>query len=90
MLEGRPGEGAALAQALRDGWPPGRAPAAVGVPTRPTLDRFDGVALANVAATQLALDQQRTLQRFVQDFGRGLFVAGGNTSYALGGYLAAF
>jgi uncharacterized protein YegL len=39
-----------------------------------------------VAATQLTLDQQRTVQRFVQDMGRGLFVAGGNTSYALGGY----
>ena len=55
-------------------------------PARTSLDRFDGIALANVAATQLTLDQQRTLQRFVQDMGRGLFVAGGNTSYALGGY----
>jgi uncharacterized membrane protein len=57
------------------------------VPPRPEqLDRFDGIAMANVAATQLTLDQQKTIQRFVQDMGRGLFVAGGNTSFSLGGY----
>ncbi|MGE3271664.1 MAG: VWA domain-containing protein, partial [Chloroflexota bacterium] len=87
VLEGRPGEGAALAQALREtGMEVDVQPPTV-VPVRPEqLDRFDGVALANVAATQLTLDQQHTIQRFVQDMGRGLFVAGGNTSYALGAY----
>ncbi|HET6197340.1 MAG TPA: VWA domain-containing protein, partial [Acetobacteraceae bacterium] len=87
VLEGRPGEGAALAQALRDGGLQVDLQSPTAVPTRPEqLDRYDGIALANVAATQLTLDQQRTIQRFVQDFGRGLFVAGGNTSFAVGGY----
>jgi len=87
VLEGRPGEGAALAQALNDAGMQVEVQPPTVVPVRPEqLDRFDGIALANVAVTQLTLDQQRTLQRFVQDMGRGLFVAGGNTSYALGGY----
>ncbi|MCC7369734.1 MAG: VWA domain-containing protein [Chloroflexi bacterium] len=87
VLEGRPGEGAALAQALTEAGMQVEVQPPSVVPPRPEqLDRFDGIALANVAATQLTLDQQRTLQRFVQDMGRGLFVAGGNTSFALGGY----
>src|SRR5436190_2768507 len=87
VLEGRPGEGAELAQALRDGGLQVEIQPPTFVPARPDqLDRYDGIALANVAATQLTLDQQRTIQRFVQDYGRGLFVAGGNTSFAVGGY----
>jgi uncharacterized membrane protein len=87
VLEGRTGEGAALAQALQDAGMGVQVQPPSVVPVRPEqLDQYDGVALANVAATQLTLDQQRTLQRFVQDMGRGLFVAGGNTSYALGAY----
>jgi Mg-chelatase subunit ChlD/uncharacterized membrane protein len=87
VLEGRPGEGAALAQSLNEAGMQVEVQAPNAVPVRPDqLDRFDGVALANVAATQLTLDQQRTLQRFVQDMGRGMFVAGGNTSFALGAY----
>jgi uncharacterized membrane protein/Mg-chelatase subunit ChlD len=87
VLEGHPGDGAELAQALRDGGLEVDLQPPSSVPVRPEqLDRYDGIALANVAATQLTLDQQRTLQRFVQDYGRGLFVAGGNTSFAVGGY----
>jgi Mg-chelatase subunit ChlD/uncharacterized membrane protein len=87
VLEGRPGEGGALAQALTDAGMQADVQPPTFVPVRPDqLDKYDGVALANVAATQLTLDQQHTLQRFVQDMGRGMFVAGGNTSYALGAY----
>lgn len=87
VLEGHPGEGAALAQMLRDGGLEVDVQPPTFVPTRPeALERFDGVALVNVSATQLALDQQRTLQRYVQDLGRGMLVVGGNTSYSLGGY----
>jgi Mg-chelatase subunit ChlD/uncharacterized membrane protein len=87
VLEGRPGEGGALGEALRGAGMEVEVQPPTVVPVRAEeLDRFDGVALANVAATQLTLDQQRTLERYVQDMGRGLFVAGGSTSYALGAY----
>jgi len=87
VLEGQPGAGGELAEALRGTGMEVEVQPPTVVPARAEqLDRFDGVAMANVAATQLTLDQQRTLERFVQDMGRGLFVAGGNTSYALGAY----
>lgn len=87
VLEGHSGEGAAIAEMLRDGGLEVEVQAPTAVPTRAeSLERFDGVAMVNVAATQLALDQQRTLQRYVQDLGRGILVVGGNTSYSLGGY----
>ena len=87
VLEGHPGEGGAFADALREGGLEVEVQAPTAVPTRAeALEQFDGIALVDVAATQLALDQQRTLQRYVQDLGRGMLVVGGNTSYSLGGY----
>jgi Ca-activated chloride channel homolog len=87
VLEGRPGEGGALAEMLREGGLTVEVQAPTAVPTRAeALERFEGIALVNVAATQMTLDQQRTLQRYVQDFGRGMLVVGGPTSYSLGGY----
>ncbi|MCC6175022.1 MAG: VWA domain-containing protein [Chloroflexi bacterium] len=87
VLEGHSGEGQAVAGTLTDAGVDVEIQAPASVPPRPELlDRFDGIVLANVAATQLALDQQRTIQQFVRDMGRGLVVAGGNTSFALGGY----
>ena len=87
LLEGHQGEAAALAEVLGEGGLEVQveAPAAVPPRTEP-LERFDSIGLINVAATQLTLDQQRTLQQYVQNLGRGLLVAGGNTSFALGGY----
>ncbi|MDP8924155.1 MAG: VWA domain-containing protein, partial [Chloroflexota bacterium] len=87
VLEGHPGEGGAIGDVLREGGLEVEVQAPAGVPTRAeALEQFDGVALVNVASTQLTLDQQWTLQRFVQDLGRGMLVVGGNTSYSLGGY----
>jgi secreted protein with Ig-like and vWFA domain/uncharacterized membrane protein len=87
VLEGQPGAGGALAAALRETGMEVEVQPPSAVPARPEqLDRFDGIAMANVAATQLTLDQQRTIERYVQDMGRGLFVACGNTSYSLGAY----
>jgi uncharacterized membrane protein/Mg-chelatase subunit ChlD len=50
------------------------------------LGDFDGVVLVNTPATNLSLDQQRTLQSFVQDLGRGLVVIGGPRTFSPGGY----
>jgi uncharacterized membrane protein len=55
-------------------------------PSASTLSGFDGAVLVNTPATSLRLDQQRTLQSFVQDFGRGLLVVGGARSFSPGGY----
>ncbi|MBV9580345.1 MAG: VWA domain-containing protein, partial [Chloroflexi bacterium] len=50
------------------------------------LADFDGVVLVNTPATSLSLDQQRTLQSYVQDLGRGLVVVGGPRTFSPGGY----
>lgn len=87
VLEGHAGEGDRLVAVLREGGLEVDVRAPASVPQRASLlAQFDSIGLANVAATQFTLDQQRTLQQYVQEFGRGLFVAGGDTSYALGGY----
>jgi uncharacterized membrane protein len=55
-------------------------------PSAKDLNSYDGAVLVNTPATSLTLDQQRTLQSFVQDLGRGLLVVGGPRSFSPGGY----
>jgi len=55
-------------------------------PSASDLSAFDGIVLVNTPATSLSLDQQRTLQSFVQDLGRGLVVIGGLRTFSPGGY----
>src|SRR5204863_3145818 len=55
-------------------------------PSAVPLQVYDSLVLVNVPTTSLTLDQQTTLQSYVQDYGRGLVVVGGNTSFSLGGY----
>jgi Ca-activated chloride channel homolog len=55
-------------------------------PSANDLSAFDGIVLVNTPATSLSLDQQRTLQSFVQDLGRGLVVVGGPRTFSPGGY----
>lgn len=86
VVEERENEGAAIENTLRK--------ALINVDVRPpeglgTLDNLNPlstVILNNVSATSLTLDQQKTLQTYVSNSGRGLVVLGGMTSYALGGY----
>jgi Ca-activated chloride channel homolog len=61
-----------------------RPPEAMG--TLPRLNDYAAVVLNSVAATSLTLDQQKTLQTYVNSNGHGLVTLGGLTSYALGGY----
>lgn len=61
-----------------------RPPEALG--TLPRLNDYAAVVLNSVAATSLTLDQQKTLQTYVNTNGHGLVTLGGPTSYALGGY----
>ena len=55
-------------------------------PSASDLGAYDGAVLVNTSATSLTLDQQRTLQSYVQDLGRGLVVVGGARTFSPGGY----
>lgn len=55
-------------------------------PSASSLANFDEIVLVNTPATSLTLDQQRTLQAYVQDMGRGLLVVGGPRAFSPGGY----
>jgi uncharacterized membrane protein/Mg-chelatase subunit ChlD len=86
VIEERPGESAGFLASVRGA--PGtfdvRPPAAVTGLSQ--LEPYDAVVLANVSATSFTLDQQRSLQSFVVDRGRGLVALGGSTSFVLGDY----
>jgi Mg-chelatase subunit ChlD/uncharacterized membrane protein len=90
LLENRVGEAGPLEQVLREsGLETEIRPASAIPPSAGGLQAYDSIVAANLPSTALTLDQQTTLQSFVQDYGRGLVVTGGNTSYALGGYGAS-
>jgi Ca-activated chloride channel family protein len=87
VLEDEPGQADGLVQLLENvGLLVERRPSASVPPSASALTGFDGAVLVNTPATSLSLDQQRTLQSFVQDLGRGLLVVGGARSFSPGGY----
>jgi len=47
---------------------------------------FDAVILADIAATDLSVQQMELVKRYVIDFGGGLAMFGSNNSFGLGGY----
>jgi Mg-chelatase subunit ChlD len=86
-LEDHPGDADALATLLSSqGLQVVRQSAASVPPQAQALADYDGVLLVNTPATSLSLDQQRTLQSYVQDMGRGLVVTGGPRTFSPGGY----
>ena len=87
VLEDEAKQADALVSLLTDqGLEVERRAAASVPPSANDLSAFDGIVLVNTPATSLSLDQQRTLQSFVQDLGRGLVVVGGARSFSPGGY----
>lgn len=87
LLENREGDAAELNEALRaTGLQSEVRPAGAVPPSAAPLQVYDSLVLVNVPSTAFTLDQQTTLQSYVQDYGRGLLVAGGNTSFSLGAY----
>ena len=86
IIEEREHEGASLQDTLKrtQMTVDVRPPEALG--TLPHLNDYAAVVLNSVAATSLSLDQQKTLQAYVNTNGHGLVVLGGLTAYALGGY----
>jgi Ca-activated chloride channel homolog len=87
VLEDQQGQADALVSVLQQaGLQVARGPTNSVPPSASAMADFDAVVLVNTPATSLTLDQQRTLQSFVQDFGRGLIVVGGPRTFSPGGY----
>jgi Mg-chelatase subunit ChlD/uncharacterized membrane protein len=87
VLEDDPHDADALVSLLtQQGLQVQRRPASSLPPRADSLANFDAALLVNVPATSLSLDQQRTLQSFVQDLGHGLAVIGGPRTFSPGGY----
>jgi uncharacterized membrane protein/Mg-chelatase subunit ChlD len=87
MLEDQQGQANDLARVLeREGLVLERRASSSVPPTAAALGEFEAVVLVNTPATSLALDQQRTLQAFVQERGGGLLVIGGPRTFSPGGY----
>jgi Ca-activated chloride channel family protein len=87
LVEGTPDDGKFLADALRarglqvDEKDPQSAP----LDTQ-DLRSYTAVVLANVPASAVGQDQMTALQNYVQSFGGGLIVTGGDQSFGPGGY----
>jgi Mg-chelatase subunit ChlD len=87
VVEGTPEGGHFLVDALRAGGldvmvgSPNSLPSDVA-----QLRAYDAVVLVNAPANAFAPIQLRTLKTYVQSFGGGLTLVGGDRSFALGGY----
>lgn len=87
LVEGSPGHGAYLAEALRASG----VEVEVASPTATAWDaaalrRYETIVLVDVPAEALPAGRQRTLSEYVRNFGGGLVVVGGEQSYGPGGY----
>ncbi len=87
LIEGHPGSGVNIANALRAT----KINVVVGTPndvpvSLEGLAAYSAVILADVPAVSLGTARMQTLQSFVRDLGRGLVVSGGENSYGLGNY----
>jgi Mg-chelatase subunit ChlD len=86
IAEGTPGEGAALAAALRAGGLTIDVKKAAELPALDKLGTYSATVLVDVDAHSLSGQQIQDLTAATRDLGRGLVVLGGDRSYALGGY----
>ena len=87
LIEGHPGSGVNIANALRAT----KINVVIGNPndvpiSLEGLATYSAVVLADVPAVELGTTRMQTLQSFVRDLGRGLVVSGGENSYGLGDY----
>jgi uncharacterized membrane protein/Mg-chelatase subunit ChlD len=88
IVEGNPGEGANLAEALQASLAEVTLLSPENFPTTlPALASFEAVVLANVSALALPQRAMDILPVFVHDLGKGLLMTGGNQSFGAGGYL---
>ena len=89
VVEGMPGQGAALTAALRAGGLPVDVVSPAELPAIDRLATYSSTVLVDVDARSLAAEQVQTLAAATRDLGRGLVAVGGDRSYALGGYLGS-
>jgi Mg-chelatase subunit ChlD/uncharacterized membrane protein len=87
VVEGTPGEGQFLTDALRSSG----LSVDVGSPLSAPLDltalrNYASVVIVDVAANQFAPGQLRALKTYVQNYGGGLVVAGGDHAFGPGSY----
>jgi Ca-activated chloride channel homolog len=86
VVEDRENEGAGIQTVLKRTQMTVEVRQPEGLTTLASLNGYAAIVLNNVSATSLTLDQQKTLQSYVNSNGHGLIALGGLTSYALGGY----
>jgi uncharacterized membrane protein len=88
LVEGEPGEGDNLIQALQLAEMEVLAVSPDAFPTAlADLAAFDAIALANVPARALPSGAMDVIQVAVRDLGKGLLVTGGENAFGAGGYL---
>ncbi|MCB9591721.1 MAG: VWA domain-containing protein [Sandaracinaceae bacterium] len=86
-VEGTPGRATYLAAALGAGDYEVDVRSPRAIPTSLSeLERFDFFILSDVPADQVSLTQQDVIERYVRDLGGGFLMAGGESSFGLGGW----
>ena len=87
VLEGKPGQGINLSQALQQQGILVQVKPADSLPSDlAALEPYQSVVLVDAPASGWSAGQMQTLQAFVHDRGRGLVAIGGRNSYGPGGY----
>jgi Mg-chelatase subunit ChlD/uncharacterized membrane protein len=88
IVEGSPGEGSNLAEALQTAEMYVEVVRPENTPiTLPELAAYEAVILANVPAPALPQGAMQALPVYVHDLGRGLIMTGGEAAFGAGGYL---
>jgi Mg-chelatase subunit ChlD len=87
LIEGQPGEGRNLKDALAAANVAAETVAPNAAPTDLTgLGNYEAVVLINVPARALPVKLTATLPSYVRELGKGLIMIGGERSYGVGGY----
>jgi len=86
VVEGHDGVAASVGQALQGGGIPYVTVPPSDVPPIEELAGFAAVALVDVPADSLSIQQVTDLGAFARDLGHGLVTVGGTQSYGVGGY----
>jgi len=88
LVEGRKGEGRELGKAIEAaGYKVEYKMPQTMSPDMEELRRYQGIVLVNVNGDDLTEEKMKALETYVRHLGRGLLVTGGDSSYALGGYM---